>query len=215
MLVGGGARSGKSRFALERALALGAASGLFIATAEASDDEMRARIARHREERGARLRTVEAPRRARRGDRGRARRPARRRRPRRLPHAVALEPARAGATADEVLRRVEELARRDRAPARVPIVLVTNEVGMGLVPETPLGRVFRDVAGLAHQRLARDADEIHVAVLGLMLRLRPGPVAVHEPAPREEGVAQSELERPEFVSTHRAAREPRVILAGP
>ncbi|HVX94045.1 MAG TPA: bifunctional adenosylcobinamide kinase/adenosylcobinamide-phosphate guanylyltransferase, partial [Polyangia bacterium] len=63
VLVGGGARSGKSRFALERAQSLVTrGQGVFIATAEASDDEMRDRIARHREERDARLRTIEAPR---------------------------------------------------------------------------------------------------------------------------------------------------------
>jgi adenosylcobinamide kinase/adenosylcobinamide-phosphate guanylyltransferase len=53
---------------------------------------------------------------------------------------------------------------------------------MGLVPETPLGRAFRDASGLAHQRLARDADEVHHCVLGMVLRLRPAPV-VAEPAP--------------------------------
>ncbi|HVU50774.1 MAG TPA: bifunctional adenosylcobinamide kinase/adenosylcobinamide-phosphate guanylyltransferase [Polyangia bacterium] len=182
VLVGGGARSGKSRFALARALALGE-GGVFVATAEGSDDEMRARIARHREERGERLRTVEAP--------------------LDLPGALRriFEEDRAadvvlvdcltlwlsnllvkGESADEALRRVEEL-RGVLARRRLPIVLVTNEVGMGLVPETPLGRTFRDVAGLAHQRLARDADEVHVGVLGLMLRLRPGPIAVSEPGP--------------------------------
>jgi adenosylcobinamide kinase/adenosylcobinamide-phosphate guanylyltransferase len=60
--------------------------------------------------------------------------------------------------------------------------LVTNEVGMGLVPETPLGRTFRDLSGMAHQRLARDADEVHHCVLGMVLRLRPAPVTA-EPAP--------------------------------
>ncbi|MFI4936863.1 MAG: bifunctional adenosylcobinamide kinase/adenosylcobinamide-phosphate guanylyltransferase [Caulobacterales bacterium] len=55
-------------------------------------------------------------------------------------------------------------------------MLVTNEVGMGLVPETELGRSFRDVAGRAHQQLAQVADEIYFAALGVMLRLRPGPV---------------------------------------
>jgi adenosylcobinamide kinase/adenosylcobinamide-phosphate guanylyltransferase len=55
-------------------------------------------------------------------------------------------------------------------------VVVTSEVGLGLVPETPLGRTFRDVAGLAHQRLAAAADEVYFGALGLMLRLKPGPV---------------------------------------
>jgi adenosylcobinamide kinase/adenosylcobinamide-phosphate guanylyltransferase len=175
VLVGGGARSGKSRFALHRALALGA-RGLFVATAEASDDEMRVRIARHRKERDARWRTLEAP----------------------LALVAALEDAGAhdvilvdcltlwlsnllvhGATAEEALARVDEV-RATLARRRVPVVLVTNEVGLGLVPETPLGRTFRDVAGLAHQRLARDADEIFLAILGLVLRVRPGPVSVEE-----------------------------------
>jgi adenosylcobinamide kinase/adenosylcobinamide-phosphate guanylyltransferase len=173
VLVGGGARSGKSRYALARALALGG-NGLFVATAEASDDEMRARIARHRQERAARLRTVEAP----------------------LDVPAAIDDAGAhdvilvdcltlwlsnllvrGATADEALARVDEL-RAAIGRRRAPLVLVTNEVGMGLVPETPLGRVFRDVTGVAHQRLAADADEVHLAVMGLVVRLRPGPVEV-------------------------------------
>jgi adenosylcobinamide kinase/adenosylcobinamide-phosphate guanylyltransferase len=51
-------------------------------------------------------------------------------------------------------------------------------VGMGLVPDTPLGRAFRDLAGAAHQRLAAIADEVHLAVLGLVLRVHPGPVEV-------------------------------------
>jgi adenosylcobinamide kinase/adenosylcobinamide-phosphate guanylyltransferase len=173
VLVGGGARSGKSRFALARAQQMGS-RGAFIATAEESDDEMRARIARHREERGGRLRTIEAP--------------------VELPQAIddvihedfilvdcltlwLSNLVVGGATGDQALRRVDELcgvlSRR-----RLPIVLVTNEVGMGLVPETPLGRLFRDVAGLAHQRLARDADELFLCTLGSVLRLRPGPVAV-------------------------------------
>jgi adenosylcobinamide kinase/adenosylcobinamide-phosphate guanylyltransferase len=57
-------------------------------------------------------------------------------------------------------------------------VLVSNEVGMGLVPETPLGRAFRDLAGIAHQRLAALADEIHLATMGVVLRMRPPPVEI-------------------------------------
>jgi adenosylcobinamide kinase/adenosylcobinamide-phosphate guanylyltransferase len=82
-----------------------------------------------------------------------------------------------GATAEAALDRVDEL-RTAVSRRRAAVVLVTNEVGMGLVPETPLGRVFRDVSGLAHQRLAADADELHVAVMGVVLRLRPDPIAV-------------------------------------
>ncbi|HVX94229.1 MAG TPA: bifunctional adenosylcobinamide kinase/adenosylcobinamide-phosphate guanylyltransferase, partial [Polyangia bacterium] len=83
---------------------------------------------------------------------------------------------------DEVLARVDEL-RSVIARRRAPLIIVTNEVGMSLVPETPLGRMFRDVAGIAHQRLARDADELLFAALGVVLRLRPGPVAIAEASP--------------------------------
>jgi adenosylcobinamide kinase/adenosylcobinamide-phosphate guanylyltransferase len=61
---------------------------------------------------------------------------------------------------------------------RFHALIVTNEVGMGIVPETALGRLFRDVAGRAHQRLAALADEVHLAILGTILRLRPEPLAV-------------------------------------
>lgn len=180
VLVGGGARSGKSRYGLARAIGFaqgGAAT--FIATAEASDEEMKARIARHQDERAGRPRmsTLEAP----------------------LELPAAVEEARGpdvilvdcltlwlsnllvrGASLDEALARVEDL-RRAIGRRAGPIVLVTNEVGMGLVPETPLGRSFRDLSGLAHQRLARDADEIHLCALGMVLRLRPGPVTAEAP----------------------------------
>lgn len=188
VLVGGGARSGKSRLALARARALGARR-LFVATADAreaeahGDAEMLARIARHRAERAQASQpdhdgfdTLEEP--------------------LALPEALAaVDPAAhdvvlvdcltlwlsnllcAGATLDDALGAVERL-RGALARRRVPVVLVTNEVGLGLVPETPLGRAFRDAAGIAHQRLAADADEVHVGVMGLMLRVRPEPVTV-------------------------------------
>jgi len=174
VLVGGGARSGKSRFALARAAALGARR-LFIATAERSDDEMRDRIARHRAERGERadvFDTLEEP--------------------IALPETLAADTAHdvvlvdcltiwmsnllvGGAPAQAVQARVEALlavlARR-----RSHVVIVSNEVGLGLVPETPLGRLFRDLAGQAHQRIAAVADELYLAAMGVVLRLRPGPV---------------------------------------
>ena len=174
ILIGGGARSGKSRFALAHAEALGARR-LFVATAERSDDEMRDRIARHRADRaGAAFDTLEEP--------------------RALPEALAAEREHdvvlvdcltiwianllvGGATADAVQARIgallAALARR-----RSHVVIVSNEVGMSLVPDTPLGRVFRDLTGLAHQRIAAVADELYLAAMGVVLRLRPGPVEV-------------------------------------
>ena len=61
------------------------------------------------------------------------------------------------------------------------VVIVSNEVGMGLVPDTPLGRTFRDVTGFAHQHVAHLADEIYLAAIGVMVRLRPDPVQVVTP----------------------------------
>jgi adenosylcobinamide kinase / adenosylcobinamide-phosphate guanylyltransferase len=62
--------------------------------------------------------------------------------------------------------------------ARPSCVLVTNEVGMGVVPESPLGRAFRDLAGRAHQRLGRSAGELYMAMMGVIVRLRPAPLAL-------------------------------------
>lgn len=169
VLVGGGVRSGKSAFALRRAERLGERRA-FLATGQAFDDEMATRIARHQAERGARYRTVEAP--------------------VALPEALAglddidvvvidcltlwlsnllLGDAIEAAIVERIDRLTAELARR-----RFHAVVVTSEVGMGVVPPTPLGRQFRDLAGTAHQRIARVADEIHLAVLGTVLQLPTG-----------------------------------------
>jgi adenosylcobinamide kinase/adenosylcobinamide-phosphate guanylyltransferase len=173
ILAAGGARSGKSGFALARARALGRRP-LFIATAERSDDEMRDRIARHRAERGTIFETLEEP--------------------RALPEALAADRDHdvilvdcltiwisnllvGGMTADGVEARIGDLTAALGA-RRAHVVIVSNEVGMGLVPDTPLGRVFRDVTGRAHQRIAAVADELYLAAMGVLLRLRPGPVEV-------------------------------------
>lgn len=172
ILIGGGVRSGKSDFALATARRLGNRR-LFLATAQAGDSEMRERIDRHRQSRGDDFHTVEEPlavteilkRHA--GDYD----------------AVVLDCLTLwlsnlllrGDDAGAVARRVEDLAHV-LARKRVNVVVVSNEVGLGLVPESPLGRVFRDVAGLAHQRLAAIADEVYFGVMGLLLRIKPGPI---------------------------------------
>jgi adenosylcobinamide kinase/adenosylcobinamide-phosphate guanylyltransferase len=178
VLVGGGVRSGKSAFALSRAKQLGARRA-FVATARALDDEMRDRVARHVAERGDSFRTVEAP--------------------WLLPGALrGLEEVDVavvdcltfwlsnlllrGDAEPEIARAVDDLVDA-AASAPFAVVVVSNEVGMGVVPDHPLGRLFRDVAGRAHQRIAARADEIHFAVMGCILRLRPGPVALDQ-APR-------------------------------
>jgi adenosylcobinamide kinase/adenosylcobinamide-phosphate guanylyltransferase len=171
VLVTGGARSGKSRFAEARVREL-APEGpwLYVATAEPFDDEMRARIRHHREQRGAGWRTVEAP-----------REPA---------QAIAREAGSARATlldcvtlwltnrmlaGDDdatLLAAVEDLAAAARR-AEGPVVIVTNELGQGIVPESPLSRRFRDLAGFANQRLAAHADEVALLACGLPIFLKP------------------------------------------
>jgi adenosylcobinamide kinase/adenosylcobinamide-phosphate guanylyltransferase len=165
ILILGGARSGKTR----RALALGETfpERFYIATAEPLDDEMAARIARHKDERGAAWTTIEAP-----FD---------------LPAAM-LSVASPGAicvvdcltlwlsnlisASREVERATAELCRAiEAAPAS--LVMVSNEVGLGLVPETPLGRRFRDHQGRLNQAVAALAEQVEFVAAGLPLRLKP------------------------------------------
>jgi adenosylcobinamide kinase/adenosylcobinamide-phosphate guanylyltransferase len=169
-LILGGARSGKSSHALEAAQRLGGRV-LFVATAQAFDDEMRERIARHRMERPAVWGVVEAP----------------------LGVAAALEPVLNRydtvvvdcltllasnvllslpdeASQDDVNRAV--LAEIDAlvalaAHSTARWIVVSNEVGMGVVPPTRLGRYFQDALGRANQRVAVSSDEVTLLVAGL------------------------------------------------
>lgn len=164
-LVTGGARSGKSRHALE--LAARYPRPAFVATAEALDAEMAGRIRRHREERGAAFETLEAP-----------RDPA---------AALAALPAGCGAAVVDCLTvwlsnlilaagdpppsapgAYPEIGRFLESLAEPPceLVVVTNEVGGGLVPTTPLGRAFRDLAGSVNQEVAARADRVVLVVCG-------------------------------------------------
>ena len=164
-LVLGGARSGKSRHA--EALILGAAaSATYIATAEPGDAEMAARIAEHRARRGAFWRTVEEP----------------------LDLAAAIraytDPARPILVdcltlwlsnllgAGRVVTHESETLCAALRDAGGPVVLVANEVGLGLVPETPLGRAFRDAAGRLNQQVAALADRVVFVAAGLPLVLK-------------------------------------------
>lgn len=163
LLVLGGARSGKSRHAQAAAEACGGAL-VFIATAQAFDDEMRERIARHQADRDARWRTVEAP----------------------MDLAGAI-----GAAGDAVvlvdcltlwasnllLAQADweaALARLVEAIAAHPgrLILVANEVGLGIVPDNALARRFRDMAGIINQRVAAAADRVHFLAAGLPLVLK-------------------------------------------
>lgn len=175
VLVLGGARSGKSAFAQQLARERGGASVLFVATAEAGDEEMRRRIANHRRERPAAWRTLEAPRGVAaalqahyRGERAV------------LLDCLTLLVANllgevdhplAPAAEERVLAEIRTLLNVARAlPAHV--ILVSNEVGLGLVPTTPLGRAYRDLLGLVNQRVAQAADEVYFLVAGIPMRVK-------------------------------------------
>jgi adenosylcobinamide kinase / adenosylcobinamide-phosphate guanylyltransferase len=175
ILILGGARAGKSTFALrlaeERAGAAGGVS--FIATAQALDDEMTGRIARHREERPAHWTTIEEP--------------------YQLDEALLQTPESDVAIVDcltlfvsnwllssrddsECRKTVQKIAKRvltlSKSETR-SVIYVSNEVGLGIVPDTPLGRTFRDVLGRVNQQFAEAADEVYLLVAGLPLRLKP------------------------------------------
>lgn len=165
LLVLGGARSGKSRYAQARAEA---APGplLFVATAQPWDDEMAERIRHHRADRGARWETVEEPLHL-------ADIIAAQSRADRillidcltlwasnLLHVDADIPAALDALADAM----------EQAPG--PLILVSNEVGLGIVPDNALARRFRDVAGRINQRIAAIATEVQFLAAGLPLRLK-------------------------------------------
>lgn len=168
--ISGGSRSGKSGQALELARAH-AGPKAFIATAEALDDEMRDRIARHQRERGGEFLTVEEP----------------------LDLSAALERLPAGVevaivdcltlwlsnlihrhgTGPETYPEMEAFLRALDAPG-CGLILVSNEVGMGIVPGDGLSRRFRDLAGRLNQRVAARADRALFMISGLPLVLKDG-----------------------------------------
>jgi adenosylcobinamide kinase/adenosylcobinamide-phosphate guanylyltransferase len=173
ILVTGGVRCGKSRFAERLAGELGGDRVVYIATAEALDDEMRARIAAHRADRPVSWRTLEAP----------------------LDAAAAIEDAavssmpprvilvdcltmlvsnlllgRDGGDEDSASARVDQQSRSISAVcARIAptVIVVTNEVGWGVVPSTSLGRRFRDLLGTANQALAAASARVYLLVAGI------------------------------------------------
>ena len=164
ILITGGARSGKSTRAEARALNF-PGQPVYLATAEALDAEMRERIARHRARRGGHWLEREIP----------------------LALVAALaETDGGGARLVDCLTlwlsnlmlggrdwAKEAAALADALPAQTsPVVLVTNEVGLGIVPDNALARQFRDAAGLLNQTIARVADEVELVVAGLPMRVK-------------------------------------------
>jgi adenosylcobinamide kinase/adenosylcobinamide-phosphate guanylyltransferase len=162
ILITGGARSGKSRYAEQRAGELGGRR-LYVATAEAKDNEMAQRIAEHKLRRGDEWRTIEEP-----FELSSALLAQRGRTDCALVDCVTLWLSNlllhrdAGFAGENVEQLVETLPRLD-----FHVVLVTNEVGWGIVPENALARQFRDLAGWANQQIAAAADEVILTVAGV------------------------------------------------
>jgi adenosylcobinamide kinase/adenosylcobinamide-phosphate guanylyltransferase len=163
ILVTGGCRSGKSSFALEYANRH-FRQKVFLATGQALDDEMKRRISRHREARGPDWKTIEEPKKL----------------------TEALESLRSqvevilidcltlwvsnllmdGEGEEQILSRVEALIELIQ---KVPqsIIVVSNEVGAGIVPKNKIARIFRDIVGLMNQRVAACSDTVVLTVVGL------------------------------------------------
>ncbi len=169
-LVLGGARSGKSSWALEH-VESSYNSYMFLATAEVMDEEMAQRVDLHRKARGPQWQLREEP----------------------LEIAKALDAVKADTEAVLIdcmtiwLSNVLLKKGADRVPAygtafiealsrcTQSVIIVANEVGSGIVPEHPLGRQYRDMAGSLNQKLASVADKVVLVVAGLPLPLKPSP----------------------------------------
>ena len=182
LLVLGGARSGKTRLALRAAEAAGERP-VMIATATAGDGEMAERIARHREERGPHWHTIEET-----VDLAGALRVAD------APGAAAVVDCLTLWLANLTFGDHDIEARTDEAVAAIravgiPVVLVSNEIGLGLVPDTPLGRRFRDAQGRLNQRIASACDAVVFVAAGLPLVLKPEGERYAAVAPRSSGGA--------------------------
>jgi len=180
ILIIGGARSGKSRFAQELGRKLGGAV-LFVATAEAGDPEMCQRIEEHRKERPAAWHTLEVT--------------------CHVGNRIKQEIGEAQVVVvdcvtllvsnifsqynDQTLERIEESVLEEQVMAEISklvecmrkidasFVIVSNEIGLGLVPTTRVGRLYRDLLGKANQMLAQCADEVYLMVAGLPVKIKP------------------------------------------
>ncbi|KEP68149.1 adenosylcobinamide kinase [Thioclava dalianensis] len=165
ILITGGARSGKSALA-ERHMRSFPGAPVYIATAEIRDDEMAQRVALHRARRGPEWRQIDAP-----LDVVGALRDSDGAGPRLLDCLTLwLTNLMLGGHDWEAAGRVLAQCLSTQS---APVILVTNEVGAGIVPESALGRAFRDAAGLLNQRIAAISDEVYLAVSGLPMKVKP------------------------------------------
>mgnify|MGYP006247435665 FL=1 len=165
ILVTGGARSGKSSFAEKRTKQLGS-SLMYIATSEIIDSEMEKRVAEHQARRGSEWQTLHAP--------------------LKLAEALSETDGKGPCLVDcltiwlnNLIFHNEDTIVATKELIKVleqrsdPVVLVTNEVGSGIVPENALARRFRDEAGRMNQIISQVADEVYLSVSGIPLQIKP------------------------------------------
>ena len=176
VFVTGGAKSGKSSFVLDKVSGVEGKKA-FIATAEALDDEMKARINRHKAERGDEWETYEVP--------------------TKVSGVIADAISKHSAVVldcltiwlsnvligdqateekmDELINNLKQLKESpvcSTGPGCSELYIVSNEVGMGIVPENDLAREFRDLAGSLNQRIAEISDEVYLVVAGIPVKIK-------------------------------------------
>lgn len=166
VLVLGGARSGKTGFAERLAMRAGLRPA-YLATAQALDAEMRERVRAHREQRGPQFETIEEPLRL-----SRAIAETARHHDAILVDCLTLWITNLIMAEENVAAAVDELVTTLVATTTSRVILVSNEVGLGIVPDNAMARMFRDLAGAAHQRVAEICDDAYFVVAGLPMVLK-------------------------------------------
>jgi adenosylcobinamide kinase/adenosylcobinamide-phosphate guanylyltransferase len=169
VLILGGCRSGKSRHALDLSLSIAGDNKVFIATCVPRDDEMHSRVADHQQERGEVWKTVEAP---------------------LLLAEAILQNAKSGSVVlvdcltlwiNNLMMENEDIQYADEKIVEFinavqtvegPVVLVSNEVGTGIVPENKLARAYRDLVGSVNQAVARVVDRVDMVVAGIPVTIK-------------------------------------------
>jgi adenosylcobinamide kinase/adenosylcobinamide-phosphate guanylyltransferase len=176
VLVLGGARSGKTGFA-ERLAMRNGQRPVYLATAQALDGEMRERVSTHQAQRAGRFKTVEEP-----LDLSGAILTAAKANDIILVDCLTLWITNLLGDNMDVAQAVEELAATLSELRAARVILVSNEVGLGIVPDNAMARSFRDLAGSAHQRLAEICDDVYFVIAGLPMTLKGDPPSNGEPS---------------------------------
>ncbi len=167
IFVIGGAKSGKSSFAISKAEAFSGRKA-YIATAEPLDEEMKERIRRHRDQRGKDWQTFEEPK-----DMVRVLKEAGESCSAVVIDCLTLWLSNLLHGTEEPDKKIDPFLSALREEGHPPFFIVSNEVGMGIVPDNALSRRFRDLAGRLNQAVAAIADEVYLVTAGIPLRIRP------------------------------------------